>query len=339
MQILPLAITALALSRHASSQSSAPCKLNITEDQLADAGPPWHLGLPFMPGPKKTFDIEARAATGYGNLNTRWNKCVDVKDGKFAAGQAPQIWDCSTASANQQWKMAGNLLRTANGMCLDVPWGWAYPGAPVQLWNCDAANKNQWFEVAGSSIRKKNTNFCLDVRDGHYDNGGALQLFSCDWNGNGNQVMSFNKPVTQASGSPSAFLGYAAISIEKFGQLHPECAPWVAHFKNAAASTGLHPTLVAAVAENESTCRERPNNGFGIMQFMDEASFQRFGGGDKQKAGDAIWAGARYLRYLLDDSNQNLDAALRKYNGPTAQGGDPDYQKNIRTWMSGGSTW
>lgn len=299
-----------------------------------------HLDLA-MPWHKNHRDLEARADSGMASLSTRWNKCLDVPSGNFKSGTVPQLWDCSN-NVNQQWKINGKLLQASNNVCLDVPSGWAFAGAPVQLWACDQNNQNQWFEVAGNGIRKRNSNFCLDVKDGHYDNGAGLQLWWCDYNANGNQNFKMGNAATfTTQQSPSSFLGYASVSWERFAQLHPECAPWGNAMKAAASAMNLAPTLLGAIAMNEATCQERPGNGFGMFQFMDQNAWVRYGGAnaDKQKASDAIWGGARYMRALIDQEGNNLDNALRAYNGPIWQGGDPAYQAHIRTWMSGGSVW
>lgn len=342
MQIMPLVVGALAAGAAAAKNTTqAPCLASEGDESS-------YLGVPFKIASIVSGNRGAqppvlanRAVVGYSALSTRWGKCVDVPNGNFQNGQVPQLWDCNSGP-NQQWKISGNNLRTNNGLCFDVPSGWAYAGAPVQLWACDNNNQNQFFEVAGNSIRKKNSNFCLDVKDGHYDNGGQLQLWFCDNNAYGNQVMQLGGNIaTPTQQSPSSFLGYATISWDKFAQLHPECAPWGSSMIAAASAMNLVPTLLGALAENEASCNEQPANGFGMFQFMDQNAWVRWGGAnaDKQKASDAIWGGARYIRFLLDQDGQNLDQALRDYNGPVWQGGDPNYAGNIRKWMSGGSTW
>jgi len=284
----------------------------------------------------------AVAMTGYANLATRYGKCLDVPSGQFNNQQGLQIWGCGSGNPNQQWKISGTQLRTANNMCLDVPGGAAYYGASLQLWECAPSNtnSNQMFEAVGNTIRKRGTNWCLDVKDGHYADGGHLQLWACDWNQNGNQYWTFGTPTQVTEQSPSSFLGYGTISWASFLTLHPELNPWGQDFQNAAAANGLVPTLLGAIAGAESTFRERPGNPYGMFQFSDDSAWRQFGdGGNRENARDAVWAAARYIRFLLNQSGQNLDQALRNYNGPLSQGGNPNYQNEIRTWMSGGSPW
>lgn len=287
-------------------------------------------------------ELSARAVAGYGNLATRNSKCLDVPSGQFRNNQPLQIWACDSNNANQGWKISGTQLRTANNMCLDVPNGSVYYGAPLQIYACSASgtNPNQMFESVNNAIRKRGTNWCVDVKDGHYSNGGQLQLWTCDWNLNGNQYWTLGTPAQVTTQSPSSFLGYGTISWPSFLTLHPELNPWGQDFQNAAAANGLVPTLLGALAATESSFQERPGNGWGMFQFSSDAAWRQFGdGGDRQNARDAAWAAARYMRFLLNQDGQNLDQALRDYNGPLSQGGNPNYQTEIRTWMAGGSPW
>lgn len=339
MRPLSLLTTALAAASSSLGQINAPCK-NITQRSEPQRGmvdlPNMFRGETVQAQPSA---VASRTDASYSALATRHGKCLDVPAGQFTNGQKLQLWDCTAGSADQQWRVAGNTIRTSGSQCLDLPSGRGWAGAPVQLWACDATNWNQGFEVVGGSIRKRNTNFCIDVVDGHYDNGAALQLWFCDYNSNGNQVFQFGTMTAATVQSPSSFQGYAAISWDRFAQLHPECAPFGEAFKSAAAATNLVPALLGALAMTESTCQERPSNSFGMFQFMNDAAWLKYGGAnaDRQKGSDAIWGGARYIRALLDQDSQNLDQALRDYNGPVWQGGDPAYQSHIRTWMSGGT--
>lgn len=344
MRIAPLLAVAAVLNPLAMAQTTppAPCPDSETlELEVSDHNPTVMAKLWRSPlGNQARHRQLAQRAGGYANLATRGNFCLDVTNGNFQNGQAPQLWACSTGSYNQQWQVNGNNLQAQQNKCIDVPSGNVYNGASLQLWDCDQSNQNQWFEVAGNSIRKKNSNFCIDLKDGHYGDGAKLQIWACDWNAQGNQIFTFGGAPTTTTTTPSSFCGYATISWSQFSNLHPECAPYGQAFQDAAAANGLVPTLLGAIAENESSCNPTPGNGFGMMQFMDDNAWRVYGdNGNKQVASDAIWAAARYMRALLNQENQNLDQALRDWNGPISYGGDPNYQQNIRTWMSGGSVW
>lgn len=317
--------------------ANAPCRLSGGEDSLN-----------MQPGGARighaAADFLAKAPQERGamvNLATRWSKCLDVKDGRFANGGQVQLWDCAPGSKNQGWQITGNTLKSAGGKCLDLVSGNVYPGAGLQLWDCDNGNMNQWFEVAGNSIRKKNSNYCLDVKDGSYDPGAALQVWPCVWSDASNQYFTFNTPKQTSQQNPSGFAGYTMISLDAFVRTYPECAPFKGAFENGAKVGNIPPTLLAAIAMQESTCRERPpSNSAGLMQWMDLTTFNKLNPGkDPQNAWDAAYASGRYIRLLLDQNSQNLDAALRGYNGPVGSGGLPSYQSDIRGWCSGQKHW
>ena len=350
LNILTYMASAAAVNAAAEpAPTASPCPQGVGADKSILEAPSWKRPFEKAFGGKHDRhhqiverQLAERALGDAANVQTRWNKCLDVRDGKFASGNVPQIWDCVQNHPNQVWKVSGNNIRANNGMCLDIPSGAVYAGAPVQLWACDNNNRNQWFEVAGPSIRRKGTNYCLDVRDGRYDNGAALQIWPCDWNAGGNQVFTMGAlpAQAQAAGSASSFLNYATISIDRFSQLHPECAPFKDAFVAAAAANQLVPTLLAALAETESSCNPNVNQ-FGLMQWMDDGAWRAYStpGANRMNPTDATWATARYMRALLNENQQNLDNALRGYNGPVWQGGNPGYQNEVRTWMSGGSMW
>jgi hypothetical protein len=91
------------------------------------------------------------------------------------------------------------------------------------------------------------------------------QLWACDWNLNGNMVFNFGGTKQVSQQSPSSFSGYAMISVDAFVNKHPECKPWRDAFISAGSQFNLLATWVAAVAEQEATCQERPSNGFGMF--------------------------------------------------------------------------
>lgn len=284
----------------------------------------------------------ARAAT----LSGRNNKCLDVADGKLINGGRVQLWDCDGNNKNQQWQFQEGLLKSGS-KCLDLADGRKSNGATVQLWDCFKGNANQAWELVGSNIRLTGTNFCLDVRNGSYANGATLQLYACDWRGAAsNQGWTSNgsapTPAPAAAASTSqdgTFYGYTVISIERFVQLHPECAPHKDAFIAAAKDQGLHPTFLAAIAETESSCRADVNQD-GLFQFSDAGAWRVYGlSKNKLNAWDASFAAARFFADLLRQYNNDLNAAMRHYNGPIANGGNPNYFKEVGLWMSGGNPW
>lgn len=314
-----------------------------------------HRPLVFVSALALTLSFSPHAQASAGLLRARASRCLDVTNGDFANGTHPQLWDCSSSNTNQQWQLVNGQLQTSQNKCLDVVDGRNENGASVQLWDCVAGSANQGWQIDGVALKHTGTNFCLDVKDGAFDNGGQLQLWDCDGRPNGNQVWSFEAgqkdfaaaqtgaqtAVSSATTSATSFYNYAAISTDAFISLHPECAPFKDAVVAAAADQGLNAVFLLAIAETESSCQAAPSNGFGSFQFSDDGAWNQFGGigKDRQNIWDASYAAARYFKYLLEQNNNNLDQAMRAYNGPLSQGGNPNYQKEVATWMSGGNPW
>lgn len=89
----------------------------------------------------------------------------------------------------------------------------------------------------------------------------------------------------------------------------------------ASRTHGVDPRLVAAVARRESAFNANAVStagACGIMQLMPDTA-RLFGVSDIFDVRQNVFAGARYLRTLLDSFNGNLDLALAAYNaGPGA---------------------
>ena len=347
MQILPLAITALALSRHASSQSSAPCKMNITEDQMADAGPPWHLGLPFIGGarPSHVELAEVKRASGqaFGPFSTQNGMCLDVQGNRMQSGTAVQLWQCNGGQTNQGWRVEGPLFQTGSDLCLDVPDGNAYSGAKLQVWKCDGSNINQKWSQLGNTLQWQGAGgkYCLDVKDGLFRNGNTAQLWNC-YPGSANQA--FTSSPTAAKGGVSTgatnFYGYNCISLDDFVAKYKACAPYKGALQAAGADQGINPVFLGAIAMIESGCNPYPagpNGRFGPYQFMDDRAWAFYGGKNKDRTNfwDAAFGAARYFKALLAQTNGNLYQSMRYYNGEPANGGEPNYQAWAAGFMSG----
>lgn len=279
-------------------------------------------------------------------ISSRNNKCLDVKDGRFVNGGQVQLWDCAQGSANQAWALTGGQLKVGN-KCLDVVDGRVGNGARLQLWDCFQGSANQAFEWAGSNLRKVGSNFCVDVTDGKYNNGQGLQLYACDFRGVSNQVFAAsgsNEPRSGGDGGSTAggattFYGYYAISLDDFMAKNPMCR-WIKDAVLAASKDqGINATFLATACIVESSCTV-PSNGWGPWQFSDEGAWREYGlSKNRQDVWDSAFAAARFFKDLLRQYNNNLDAALRHYNGPIANGGNPRYQDEYRAWMSGKNAW
>ncbi|MGQ9918377.1 MAG: lytic transglycosylase domain-containing protein [Bryobacteraceae bacterium] len=102
-------------------------------------------------------------------------------------------------------------------------------------------------------------------------------------------------------------------------------------FHHAASAYGLDPLLLRAVARQESAfkpCALSPAGAMGLMQLMPETA-SMLGVEDPFDAGQSIFGGARFLRFLLDRFQNDLALALSAYNaGPGAverHGGMPPF--------------
>lgn len=112
-------------------------------------------------------------------------------------------------------------------------------------------------------------------------------------------------------GSAPAPAAAAPLRSERFGHL-------VAH---AAAETGLPAGLLHAVVRTESNydpLAVSPKGAVGLMQLMPDTARQ-YGVTDARDPAANLLGGARYLRDLLDQFNNDLSVALAAYNaGPGA---------------------
>ena len=105
--------------------------------------------------------------------------------------------------------------------------------------------------------------------------------------------------------------------------------------QQSAQSNGLQPQLLVGMAMMESSgCTN--TKGQGCFQFTDDSAWAKYGGG-KPKGDDtaSAMAAGKYMHDLIQQNGNSLDKALRAYNGPIGQGGNPAYQKTIFGFMNG----
>ena len=110
--------------------------------------------------------------------------------------------------------------------------------------------------------------------------------------------------------------------ISKRADATVEAPPYLAGFiADAARAHGVDPRLIAAVASRESAWNAAAisrTGACGIMQLM-PATARFLGINNIFDSRENIFAGARYLRTLLDAFNGDLDLTLAAYNaGPGA---------------------
>lgn len=302
-------------------------------------------------GPKAQQGLHHRlaarvSALGFKPASTQNNMCLDVKDNNLANGARVQLWSCS-GGQNQLWRIEGPLFQTANNLCLDLPSGYAANGVKLQVWTCDGSNKNQWWSPIGSTLQwGGGGSWCLDVTDGNFNNGNELQLWTC-YPGSANQAIKIQSggntdAMSQAeAASCTDYLGYPVISLEAFVQKYPECAPYEGALLGAGSDQGISPVFLGAIAMVESDCgaglANSPNAWAGPFQFMDVGAANFYVGAGKSVTNfwDAAYGAARYFHALLIQNGNDLNQAMRSWNGPVEWGGDPNYQSHVFAYMAG----
>jgi hypothetical protein len=112
-----------------------------------------------------------------GPITGNAGKCVDVSGGSSADGTKIQLWRC-TGSANQQWTVNGNTLRSL-GKCMGVAGGSTANGALVQLSSCTGAGGQSWSPGANGSLVNPQSGRCLDANGAGSADGTQLIIWSC----------------------------------------------------------------------------------------------------------------------------------------------------------------
>lgn len=115
----------------------------------------------------------ARQIRGYGG------KCLDVVEGRAAAGTPLHLWDCYGALASQRWTdYSDGSIRTL-GLCMDTVDGATGNGSRLELSTCDGS-ASQRFTLNGSQdLVSGAAGRCVDVLDWNPSNGARLQLWDC----------------------------------------------------------------------------------------------------------------------------------------------------------------
>ncbi|RPK33296.1 Serine protease 1 precursor [Streptomyces sp. ADI93-02] len=107
------------------------------------------------------------------------NKCLDVTDYKYVAGNPVQMWTCRQQT-NQKWQFYSDSSLRAGGLCLTSAWGSGSNGSPVRLENCDGRAQQKWVLNSREDIVNPSADKCLDVVDVNRDSGARLQLWTCN---------------------------------------------------------------------------------------------------------------------------------------------------------------
>lgn len=99
---------------------------------------------------------------------------------------------------------------------------------------------------------------------------------------------------------------------------HGDIDAWL---DDAAAQYNLDPVILHKMAQQESHHGEYDSN---VMQVLDSTG-RAMGYDDVSDPRQSIYAGAKYLRTMLDQDGGDYNAAIRDYNG----GGDPQYLEHV----------
>lgn len=312
-------------------------------------------------------------ANTQGTLTARVNTkaCLDVVNNSSQSGAAVQIWQC-TGGTNQTWQVKDKNVMVYGTLCLAE--SGTDNGSKVTVVTCNTSDASQGWTVDGEHLINTASNRCLDVRNGGVTNGTKLQVWDCA-KGNSNQAWlmpnaaaiagstatdpnasttpavtptapatSSSTNVTSAITQPVTFAdwgingGFTAMPLNQLLALHPQLSSDQQDFVTAAAqaSPNIPPQLLVAICLQESSGGLDSANG-GPFQFTDNGAWNTYGpkGGDRYNMGDAAIGAANYIADLLKSNGGDLNAALRNYNGPISQGGNPQYQAQIQQWMQG----
>ena len=313
-------------------------------------------------------------ANTQGYLTARVNTaaCLDVVDASTTSGAAVQIWTCH-GDKNQLWKVKDTSVQVYGTLCLNA--SGSANGSPVTVATCKASDPAQSWTVNGAQLINTASNKCLDVRNGGVANGTRLQIWDCyDGNVNQTWLMPNEKPIDGSSPStagqadanttvtsgatasgvanvdaavnqPVTFAdwgisgGFTAIPLTQLLALHSQLAGDEQAFVAAAAQANpvLPPQLLVAICLQESSGGLDLSGYGGPFQFTDDNAWAAYGpkGGNRNNMSDAAIGAANYIAYLLKQNGNDLNAALRGYNGPVSNGGLPQYPSDIQAWMQG----
>jgi soluble lytic murein transglycosylase-like protein len=115
--------------------------------------------------------------------------------------------------------------------------------------------------------------------------------------------------------TPTMLLGDAPAVKEPPGR-RPRASAFLEQVSSASAATGVPRALIEAVIQVESNfdpAARSLKGAVGLMQVM-PATGRRFGAKDLNDPADNILVGSRYLKYLLESFDQDVELALAAYN-------------------------
>ena len=131
-------------------------------------------------------------------------------------------------------------------------------------------------------------------------------------------VESAEDIVQEADDAAAESGGYDGGGAARIDTGHGDIDAWI---DDAAAQYDLDPVILHKMAQQESHHGELDSN---VMQVLDSTG-RAMGYDDVSDPRQSIYAGAKYLRTMLDQDGGDYNAAIRDYNG----GGDPQYLEHV----------
>jgi hypothetical protein len=266
------------------------------------------------------------------------DKCLSVS----GTGNGAQVVlaACDPNDALQKWRIANvKLMHPASGRCLDVHNGGPRNGTRVQIYDCARGNSNQaWYMPNESSVADDGGDAPAGT-DPQADPDVEAPVAAVPVATTGSALV--NAAVTQQVNFSDWGIGggFTAIPLDRLMALHPVIARYENDYIAAAAQANpvVPPQLLVALVLQESSGGQNVGSYGGPFQFTDDRAWNAYGppGGDRNNMAQAAKGAANYMSLLIKQSNGDLNAALRGYNGPVANGGLPSYQADIQRWMSG----
>lgn len=290
--------------------------------------------------------------------------CLGVKGQTVAAGHTVVVTTCDAAGSGQSFTLDNNgLLHVTDALCVAASLD---ANSPLTLANCSAAASDQVFAVEGNVLVSSASALCLapaDVTANRADTPAWMCACAQGQNaqqwaiGDGVLGMTQAEATDDAQASPAIVVDAAvakpanaakvlssvkASSMASLSALVPSrLKAQMSNIEQAATRFNLQPQLLVAIAMQESTGGADQNaytNQGGMFQFTNEDTWKEFGtqaAGDRQNDALSVTAAANYLGFLINAHNGNLSGALREYNGPIGQGGNPSYITDIFAKMRG----
>lgn len=131
-------------------------------------------------------------------------------------------------------------------------------------------------------------------------------------------VESAEDIVQEADDAAAESVGYDGGGMARIDTGHGDIDAWI---DDAAAQYDIDPVILHKMAQQESHHGELDSN---VMQVLDSTG-RAMGYDDVSDPRQSIYAGAKYLRTMLDQDGGDYNAAIRDYNG----GGDPQYLEHV----------